>query len=244
MQLEVISVIVSGLAIIMSSYFAFIANRTNKKVNQKDFEISENLKYDLLKLIATIRTMDFKAAISGHVPNISFATECESLNQLMISPSFLLMLQAIPEEERQMSEMYFHILSCCEKSNIPLIIIRRDCHYILDTLKDKVDFKGVLDISVIKAIHNLCEIESVVDSSYSKSHETGNKQDSLFESFIDFLIEKGVKDEDVNVFHSIFHNDTDALKAALDNGGNPNVTQGDILKKYPTYLEDFNKQQA
>ena len=64
MILDLISIIVSGFAIIISSYFAQIANRMNKKVNEKDYEISEQLKYDLLKLVATLRFYDSKAALS------------------------------------------------------------------------------------------------------------------------------------------------------------------------------------
>lgn len=240
MQLQIISIIVSGLALIASSYFAFMANRTNKKVNKKDFEISETLKYDILKIIATIRTLDFKAAISNLVPKTSYATECEALNQLMISPSFLLMLQSMPSEERQMTELYFHILSNAENTKTPNNIIRRNCHYILEVLKSKVDFKGVLDISVIKAIHNLCEIESVVDSSYEKSQSNSENKDSLFEQFVHYLIEKGIKDEDLNVLYGVMTNDNKMLETALKNGGNPNVTQGEILKRYQSFVEDFN----
>ncbi len=240
MQLEIISTIVSGLAIILSSYFAYIANRTNKKVNEKDYELSENLKYDILRIIATIRTMDFKAAISGQIKGISYSEESKVLNQLMISPSFLLMLQATPMEERQMIELYFHILAGAGNSNIPADIIRRDCHYIIDVFKDKVNFKGVLDITIIKAIHNLCEIESVVDSSYEKAKATTDSKNGVFESFIQFLVEKGVGDEDVNVFYCLLTNDVEGLESALKRGGNPNVTQREILDRYPEYVNEFN----
>ena len=242
MKLNILSITVSGLAIIMSSIFAFEANRTNKKVNEKDYAITENLKYDLLELIATIRAMDFKAAISGHIEDLSYETECEALNQLMISPSFLLMLQAMPLKERQISELYFHFLASADKSpTISAVDIRYGCHYILDVLKDKVDIKDVLDITVIKAIHDLCDIESVVDSSYDTMNENAEEEKKVFESFIRFLFEKGVNDEDVNVFYYVLANDVDGLEAALKRGGNPKVTQGEIIERYRQYLEEFEK---
>jgi hypothetical protein len=242
MILDLISIIVSGFAIVISSYFAQMANRMNKKVNEKDYEISEQLKYDLLRLIATLRFYDSKAALSHLTKETLYDRECSSLADLMLSPSYLLLLQSINPEKRDDVELKFYILANNQDNALSVRDIRFFCHYILDIFKSDVDFKGVLDIDVINTLKSFCNIESFADAQYEKMQENkGNNESDEFERFIVFLTDNGVQDADVKLFDGVIKNDKDIVASALDEGAKTNVADKDIIKRYSSLYEQFKR---
>ena len=72
----------------------------NRKVNRKDYEISENLKYELLRLVAALRSLDAKAVISPHVEGkMDYTQEIGVISELRMSPGYLVFLHSINNDD-------------------------------------------------------------------------------------------------------------------------------------------------
>ena len=92
-----------SLALIVSGISFYLTNRMNKKVNKKDYEISENLKYEILKLIAALRSLDAKAVLSVHInQKIDYSPEIKIISDLRVSPGYLIFLHSINDDLRTM----------------------------------------------------------------------------------------------------------------------------------------------
>lgn len=231
MQLDVISIIVSGTAIILSSYFAFIANRTNKKVNQKDFEISEELKYDLMKAIAVLRSYDLKAGLLAYYSEVSFDIEANALAVFLASPSYLLLIDAVSKEEREQVELCFHELAS-SKGNLPAFKTREFCRHILEVVAKSVDFKNALDINVITVLHQFCELPSFVDSQYERIAQAQKTGELSLDNFAKFLIRCGVQDPNIDIIMCRINNDEKGALAAVQKGGSYHDAGGNLLRRY------------
>jgi len=62
-----------------------------------------------------------------------------------------------------------------------------------------------------------------------------------FEGFVDFLRARGVNDPEVDLFWSSAHGDLAVAKDALKRGAKVNVTDGQIIARYPQLWEEFKK---
>ena len=163
---------------------------------------------------------------------------------MMLSPSYLLLLQSINAEKRDDVELKFYILANNQDNSLQAGDIRFFCHYILDILKTDVDFKGVLDVDVINTLRGFCDIESFADAQYEKMKENrnaGNSKSDEFEQFIAFLVGNGINDADVKLFEGVIKNDKNLVSAALDGGANAKVTDKDIIDRYSSLYEQFKK---
>ena len=128
------------LALLVSGFSFYLTNRMNKKVNKKDYEISENLKYELLQLIAALRALDAKAVISPHVnEKVDYSQELQVISNLRMSPGYLVFLHAIDnDKDRFWVDFNIQYLSIIGHK-LPMQDIRMFSNRLLDLLKNKTN---------------------------------------------------------------------------------------------------------
>lgn len=219
------------LALIVSGVSFYLTNRMSKKVNRKDYEISENLKYELLKLIAALRALDAKAVISPHITSkMDYSQEIQVITNLRMSPGYLVFLHSINnDEDRFWVDFNIQYLSVAGKT-MSMQDIRRFSNRLLNLLKDKTNLKGVLDLEVLELMQEFCEMKGTAPAYEEKTNE--QNADNNFRNLIVYLVEQGNDDPDVYVWYGVLNNDTEILKKAIENGGSPNTTQMEIVNRY------------
>jgi hypothetical protein len=237
--LEIIGQIaVPALALIVSGVSFYLTNRMNRKVNRKDYEISENLKYELLRLIAALRSLDAKAVLSPHLKGkMDYSQEIKVISELRVSPGYLVFLHFITnDDDRFWIDFNIHFLSV-EGNNMSMKDIRKFSNRIINILKNKTDLKGILDLEVLDLMKEICDMKGTAPQYEEEKVE--DKEPPIFDSFINYLVSNGNSDPDVKVWYGVLYNNTEVLKQALDAGGNSKSTQQEIVDKYKSEFETF-----
>lgn len=195
---EIMKFIVETVLAIGTVSIAWIAYRQGKKnndrhneliekINSKEHEISENLKYEVLELIAVLRAIDTKATNGLPDERNDYSHEMEVLQRLQYKPEFLLFLKSIEKEsERLFMESFFQIIMSKYISNESL---RRETHSILENIKKQVNLDEIVG-QIERDYYNnwnqlvkeICEMGGVFTSYYypMSCH-------SIYKSFIDYF---------------------------------------------------------
>ena len=229
---------VPALALVVSGLSFYLTNRMNKKVNRKDYEISENLKYELLRLVAALRSLDAKAVISPHVEGkMDYTQEIGVISELRMSPGYLVFLHSINnDDDRFWIDFNIQMLSITG-NDLSMHEIRMFSNRILNVVKNKTNLKGILDLEMIELMKEFCEMKGTAPE-YKEVKEE-DAADELFKAFVSHLVSEGNDDPDVLVWFAVLHDNTDLLKQALDSGGRPNSTRQDIIDKYKDDFQNF-----
>lgn len=167
---------ISTAAIVLSIITFIQSSRTTKKVNSKEYQINEELKYSLMQIIASVRSIDARAAVASDINNSSlpqeikanfdpgFSHELEIFNKLQSSPGYLLFLNSIESPEiRTDVESAFRNLSM----KIPLYIylsydeLRVNTHTLMRLIKCNINEKLIGNDETYKLMIKLCEMEGV-----------------------------------------------------------------------------------
>ena len=83
----VVDYLIPIVALIISCVTFYLTNKTNKKVNRKDYEMSENVKYELLQLLATLESIKSKTLVAPHCKvRMNYSEEIATLRKLKVSP--------------------------------------------------------------------------------------------------------------------------------------------------------------
>lgn len=229
---------VPALALVVSGLSFYLTNRMNKKVNRKDYEISENLKYELLRLVAALRSLDAKAVISPHVEGkMDYTQEIGVISELRMSPGYLVFLHSINnEDDRFWIDFNIQMLSITG-NDLSMHEIRMFSNRILDIVKNKTNLKGILDLEMMELMKEFCEMKGAAPEYKEVKEEDAAEE--LFKAFVFHLVEEGNDDPDVLVWHAVLYDNTDLLKQALELGGRPNSTKRDIIDKYKDNFQKF-----
>lgn len=230
---------VSIIALIVSGVSFYLTNRMNKKVNKKDYEISENLKYELMKLIAALRSMDAKAVLTVHFKQkMDYSREIDILADLQTSPGYLLFLNSIEnDDERMLLDTYMKIL-VIDGNTMSKDDIRILTNKILDSIRYKANLKATLDIDVIALLNDLCTMRGTAPELSEKDKKPSAKS-QMFSMFIQHLVEQGNTDPNVLLFYAVFTENKDLVDEAIASGANPNTRDIELIKKYQKEYDDF-----
>ena len=229
------------LALVISGVSFYLTNRMNKKVNKKDYEISENLKYELMKLIAALRSMDSKAVLQAHFNHqISYSKEIEILANLHTSPCYLLLLHSIKNDDaRMMMDVTMQIL-IINGHALGVKDIRVFTNRILDYIKNEIDLQKAFDIDVITLLNNFCTMRGTAPELTEKDKQP-TEQEQEFRNFIKYLVEHGNSDPNVLMYYGLYINDHKVLEKALKSGANIKVKEIEIIKKYSQEYDAFRE---
>jgi len=167
------------------------------KINSKEYQIYEDLKYSLMQVIASIRSIDAKAAVGidsnnnpflkeKHKPDFSF--EIEIIKKMQSSPGYLIFLHSINDNKARFEvEAIFRNLS--EKlSLMDYSLIRESTHLLMKYIQNNLN-KELMNDEVYKMMNEFCEMEGVFTNfNYDKLMEY--KEEAM--SFKKYLEEKKI----------------------------------------------------
>lgn len=212
------------------------ANMLTEKINSKEYQMSENLKYELLKVVADLKSIETKASIE-HIMFMSmdYSKEVEDIKTLRTSPGYLLYLNSIGNEEyRQFLDLALLMLT--HPTDAFTAEHRRGfSHYALDILRNKTNLDSIsTDVGVL--VEELCDME-IVAPQYKTQEANGS-----LELFLKYLMdEKTINDVDVLFFFGRISNDTILLNQATKEGANTKITILEIIERYRTEYYQFAK---
>lgn len=232
-MLSLIAIVVSIISIIISNNINIKANELTERVNSKEFEISENLKYELLKVVADLKSIESKAALEPLMAiDFDYSKEAESIAKLRTSPGYLILLNSIEDEgDRMMLDANLLMLS--GKIEVFSSEFKRAfAHNALEDLKNKTNLGKCMSLKFSDLMMNLFDMR-ILAPEYEK-------QEMPFESFVKYLIEKKkIDDNDVLAFYGVIVSDTTIMNKALDAGANIMITGQEIIERYQEEYEAF-----
>lgn len=161
---------ISFLAIVLSVVTFIQSSKITAKVHSKEYQINEDLKYSILQVIATVRSIDAKAAVGldiekEHSHSIVFkpdySLEMEMITKLQSSPGYLIFLNSIEDtKERFQIESLFRNISM-RIENYDNFDIRRIAHMLMSHIEKGINKKLIKDENVYNQMTKLCKMEGV-----------------------------------------------------------------------------------
>ena len=239
----VVDYLIPIVALIISCVTFYLTNKTNKKVNRKDYEMSENVKYELLQLLATLESIKSKTLVAPHCKvRMNYSEEIATLRKLKVSPGYLILLQSIKDESKR---AHFDLL-------IELIIIQvgSGCSYrdlesfnnqIAEILQ-QVDVLQFSNVDVAKQISTFLATKGVAQWVTPASKEEVDEESEVIKAFTEYLISNGCQDPDVEYIYGTLAKRRDIIDKAVKNGANLKITYEEIVDRYEKELEQFHKQ--
>lgn len=271
MEPTIIAALISGgIAIFSLAISLFVnarSNKQNKRLNEqdqelkrqgneilertssRDYELVENVKADFMSLIAVLHSIGKTRIYMNHMPQgtqLDLTYEYATLKRIKDSASYLYLLKALKEQNKDKHELYFwfdvryNILLGAKDANMAL--------QLLNTIeKSNFDFDKIEKYRVQDVYAEFAKFSVI---GYGDNDESGELKDTtppkdpkdIFEGFVIHLVEEqSCEDPDVLLFYSVFKNDSEVTKKALDNGANTRCTDKMIIEKYSKEYELYKK---
>ena len=229
--------IVSILALIFSGVASFYAIRYTIKVNSTEYQISENVKFELLKVVTELKSLDSKVMISPYIEGeVGFSQEMEAISNLRTSPGYMLILHSLQDDEdRHTMDANMVLLTYALQSRN--YHTTRTCIYnILDVLKNKSNMELDKEIDIAKLVTEFCDMK-ILASEYKPEM---TEKEMLFYFFLEHLIQNEKNtDPDVRLYYAAYQHDMDEVYNATQAGANPKVTDLDIIERYSELYDRF-----
>lgn len=263
MEPTIVAALISGgFAIISLAISLFVnarSNKQNKRLNEqdqelkkqgndilelassRDYELVENVKTDLMSLIAVLHSIGKTSIYMNHMPQgtkMDLSIEYSTLGRIKNSASYLYLLKALKEQNEDNLDLYFwfdvryNILLGTRDTKVAL--------QLLNTIKNaELDFGRIEQYKVQDVYSEFAKFSAVGygddegDSEELTDSTPPTGPNDVFEDFVIHLVEeKSCEDPDVMLFYSVFKNDPEITKNALDNGANTRCTDKMIVEKY------------
>lgn len=194
--------IVETLLTIGTVSIAAIAYYQSKKASKKEYQIYEDLKYQIMQVIAAVRSLDAKAAVAldiqkegNHIHKPDYSLEINIIEKVQSSPGYLIFLESIenPKERFQIESIFRNLSS--KISFFDNQYIREASHLLMRHIQRNVNKKAINDDKTYKQILMLCEMKGVFTNNdhYNKVVEEVEERTN----FVDFLINRGIKEPDI-----------------------------------------------
>lgn len=201
------STIISALALIFAIFASYFSYKATMKVSSKEYEMSQNMKYDLVEMVTVLRSIDNKASLLSYTDNnIDFTTEIQSLKSIQSKPGYLVFLSLIEERsERLRVENGMLLLSdyFLVSTNTQKTIIRAWVRGLLNIMEKYVDFDKSIEIDYSDVISKSCSKKTVLSKTDIDSLYLDNA--FLVRDFVYELKLEGVADPEINYLDSVFH---------------------------------------
>ncbi len=259
--LSAISGLIALFALVLSVYSVRVANR----IATSDFQTSQKVKSDVAQLVATLRSIMIKGVIysqqakdirddADHPEYISNRIDLENIEHFLHSTTALAFYSFVSERSKLAQEagrkgenwrtFFLHMVTLSATQNQWLASKRAaDLERMLDHLKEN-DF--VTLSRYLEDIPNALEMlfqnreHDVILQVLVGLPKSRREHPDFFKAFINYLREeKAIQDPDVEVFWSAITGEVDVLKEALDQGANPNITDGELMNRYSDLADEF-----
>lgn len=251
------SSISTAIAIILGA----IALLITAQVESSDYKSQQEVKTDLARLLATLSSAQVRAGIKmapGAREKTDLRVEKAGLLAFMQSTTgFAFYGFAAHKSEKSAKApqewrlFHLYMSEMIDTDDVGLFLNRAIRVQNLLTGMTKADLRQLAN-AVQDIAKSVASFDYVVENNvllkamrgiYGVDPKTAPKPEDENASFIaalNFLKSKGVTDPDVDLFLAVHANDTTALQAAIDAGGNVNVTTGALLKRYEAELKGFS----
>lgn len=239
--LTLVLTIFSLVALIISGITSYNANKTTKMVSSKEYQMKENLKFELLKVITELKSIESKIAVEPAL-QVDFHQEFESISQLRTSPGYLLLLHSIKSEEDrfELDKNMLLLINSIQLANSGKTL---ECiHNVLGILKDKADPNKVERMDMDELTRVFCEMKIIAPVYQMMDIE----ETVIFKKFIEYLVDiKHYTDPEVLLYYGKHFNDREKGSQAFDDGADTRISESDIINKYRDdykwFVSDFNK---
>lgn len=228
--------IIQIIGIIAASAIAIWAlirtNQTAKQLASKEHELSEGLKADILQFVGVLSSIRYKVLLEPNLPNnVSFEDEISALKRIKLTSGYVFLKYQMPKEDQKMFEIMIQLMT---EQNNPLSRNMLDGYAeSLVSIIRKLANNKELGEEILKIIKTMCEDELL--------NETTPRIPNEFERFVYYLIEKGITDPDVRLFHGVFENDVNIVSKALNDGADRRCTDRMIIERYRNDYNEFLK---
>lgn len=196
--------IISILSLVVSIFVFIRTDLLTKKLSSKEYQINEDLKYSLLQVIASLRSIDCKAAyyldIARNYPGLmnhvkkDFSHEIENMTNLQMTPGYLLFLKSIKDSEARKVIDYNYSKTTLEMPTYDFNFIRRQSHMLLRLIQENLNPTLLNNRKTYQLMIDLCKMEGVFTNfDYDKLLEVEKEVNS----FTEFLERKGIKKYDI-----------------------------------------------
>jgi len=234
--LAILAIIVS----VASSIFTIVINnKTNdltEKVNSKEYQMSENLKYELLKVVAELKSIESKATIE-RVLGIKqdYSKEVEEIAAFRTSPGFLIYLQSIDNPKDRLS-FDLGLLFLTTPSGALTVEMKLDVSQNVLNILSRIDIEGMQSLKTSDLIKELSSTASFAPK-YNSDDADG---EDIINQFLEFLMnEKKIVDDDLLLFYRAYNHDTISIRAIGESTENFFTMFLIIADKYQDEYKEF-----
>jgi hypothetical protein len=255
--IALVAAVIAVLALFISIYSAYVTQR----VATSGFQSSEHVKSDTATLLATLRAIIIKGVLytqedkavrddPGNPDYIDIRPEKAMLQTFLSSPTAIAYYAFVAKKSRQATDagrqgeewrVFFLRLGQLMSTANQYAAAQQAAHIekMFDTLTDE-DIEGMSEgledlVGSIKSIMN----ERLHDPIFNVVVDKPGEQAIDAVEFVKYLREHGVKDPDVDLFWSAGSGDLDLTKDALARGAKINITDSEIIARYPEQLKSY-----
>lgn len=247
MRIEQISMIISFTALVISTLIALYNMKLQKSFQKFEHGSKEKTKQDLLEVLASLRLIVAKASIGNFCKDLDFKEEKNAVQRFLQSDTWTAMQYSfcISKKVSLLSLRLLIILNSEDRFDLAAFaaVSEKDLH-------DFIAEDGIVTINKLKedysdvliSLYDSKSTDEITKALYETVEKTQTDGDKNFRSFLYYLRdEQNISDPDVDVFIAVSENNVPSLENAIKAGGNIEGTQGDIYKKYDSYLEGFKR---
>lgn len=203
--LTLILTIFSLVALIVSARASYKAIETTEKVSSKEYQMTQNMKSDLVELVAALRSIDDKAAMSkSEWKEYDFSSELKLLNDIQSRPGYQCVLYFLQNgSDRFEVENGLKTLSCVYlvSNKASMTEIRSQAERIMKVLDyhpnimsmEVIEFEKILQF-MLKARN----YDPIVVGDVLREHESRRKD------FLEKLMREGFEDPDIRYYYYTF----------------------------------------
>jgi hypothetical protein len=250
------SSISTAIAIILGA----IALLITAQVESSDYKSQQEVKTDLAKLLATLSSAQVRAGIKlepGARAKTNLAVEKAALLAFMQSTTGFAFYGFAAHKSQKSAKapqewrlFHLYMSEMIDTDDVGLFLNRAIRVQNLLTSFTKADLKQ-LSKAVQDIAHSVAHFDDVVENNVllkamreiygtdPKNAPAPEDDNKRFIAALNYLKSQGVDDPDIDLFLAVDANDTAGLKAAIDRGGNVNVTTGELLARYEAQLKEF-----
>ena len=199
------STIISAIALVFAIFAAYFSYKATMKVSSKEYEMSQNMKNDLVEMMAALRSIDDKAALSKYEwREYDFTNEWQLLSDIQTRPGYLVFLYLLhndsdrAEIEKGLKTLTGDYLVSKKasmtdiRSQAERIMKVLDYHHDL-TSKDAIVFDTMLQFMLKARNYDAVEVGDVL-----REHDTRRKE------FLEKLMREGFEDPNIRYYYYTF----------------------------------------
>lgn len=203
--LKIVNTSFSACAIIISIIAIVSSHRATMKVSSKEYEMSQNMKSDLVELVAALRSIDDKAAMSkSEWKEYDFSSELKLLNDIQSRPGYQCVLYFLQNgSDRFEVENGLKTLTCVylASNKASMTEIRSQADRIMKVLgyhPNLMSIKVIEFEKILQFMLNARNYPEVEVGDVLREHESRRKD------FLEKLMREGYEDPNIPYYYYTF----------------------------------------